>query len=126
MTVTEGALTRHEQGVALLREYADRLSQTGFERYRVDTLRHHAAGVEVRHHYAGGEWSLVAFDAPDWRNTTKIGQALWTVRPMLHRDSDEWPTVEELIQQTIGARLEIIESHNFTNRVVTELEQTNG
>lgn len=47
----------HQAAYALLMAVLARLTQLGFTRYRVDTLRH-PDGLMVRHHYSSHDWSL--------------------------------------------------------------------
>ena len=67
----------HDGCVATLQLALQQLVQQGWRRLRVDQLGHPDNGRSIRHHYSGGEWTIVVMP--------KLGGDPYTIRYGIHR-----------------------------------------
>lgn len=83
---------KHGAGVGLLYDVLGALANHGYTKTRVDEY-HHPDGTRVRHHFSGGEWTLV-ITRPDGRYQS----IKWSV----HRDM---PAAAEVVAQVTDNQL---------------------
>lgn len=87
-------LTAHEHAQNLMADTLSTLEDDGWHKTRVDTYEHpDHPGHTIRHHYSGGEYTLVHSHAP-----TPGTASTETIRWSVHR---ELPTPEQILTQIL-------------------------
>jgi hypothetical protein len=74
-TATEDQRSLHAQGADLLQELLAQLVHFGYRKAAVDTWRNDQEAHNIRHAYAGGEWTLT-----HWHDGAGYIEVRYTVR----------------------------------------------